>query len=164
MTRAHPSRFAILAAGALLACCGSERGDRQIPSHTDSVHTDLARLGRILRWDSLSPRSASYRIVVFGSGSDRVPGPTDWSLEAILRYDSAAFVKVERFLKRDSLSDSVKTAAVVWDWLDPSDRKPLAKAPSLHTLENRLFPIEGCPFGKMQIAPSNTLLLWCHTR
>lgn len=156
--------LAIAATGLLAASCRAEPMDRQIPSHADSVHTDLARLGRILRWDSLVPRTASYRILVLGSGSDRIPGPTDWSIEAVLRYDSSTFAKVERSLQGDYPSNSVKTAAVVWDWLDSSDRKRLAASPREHTLENRIFPIEGCPFGKVQSIPPATLLFWCSTR
>ncbi|MBK8804518.1 MAG: hypothetical protein IPN71_21135 [Fibrobacteres bacterium] len=134
-------------------------------SGTDSVHTDLARLGRILHWGSLPPGSATYRIQVHGSESDLLPGPTDWTIEAILRYDTATFSRLEPLrTDQDRLPEPVPSPNPPWGWLDSADRSLLRDTPPQGAQDNHLFPIEGCPFGKLQVVPPSTLLFWCSTR
>lgn len=157
-------RLAALLPVAVVFACESNRDNGPLPSTKDSIHVDTARLGRILHWDSLAPGSAAYRIVVHGTGSDRVPGPTDWSIEAILRYDTVTFSKLIQRLGADSPSDSVKTGELVWSWLDSSDKARLSEGPHRRWRENTIFRIDGCPLGALRLASSSTLLLQCATR
>ncbi|HNY29977.1 MAG TPA: hypothetical protein PKO15_03735 [Fibrobacteria bacterium] len=144
--------------------CEEGRADRPPATTTDSIHTDLPRLGRILKWDSLAPRSATYRISILGSPSSRAPGPTDWSLEALLRYDSATLRKLLDVQGSDSMTDSVTSGVVAWSWLDTVDNRTLDKGIPLVPGENHVFSSQGCPNGTIQAILPDILLVDCRTR
>lgn len=162
--RLQPRHLALAILASVFWGCDGQPPREQKLSSNDSIHSDLARLGRILRWDSLAPVTASYRIVVHSHDDSRVPGPTDWSLEAILRYDTATFAELERRMGSDAGADSVHAGDSVWNWLSEADRSALSKAPVRRARDNTVFRVEGCPSGMMRSAPPATLLFWCSTR
>jgi len=87
---------------------------------TNEVSMDVEALSKLIKLP-VRPVSVVWRRQVRGSANSRVPGPTDWHLEALLTFDTDDAEQVTDEAKKSEKPRDIGSIEGI-DWL-PSDAK-----------------------------------------
>ena len=95
---------------------------------TNEVSTDVEALSRLITLPA-RPVSAVWRRQIRGTADSRVPGPTDWYLEALLTFDQVdADHLTDEAKKSEKLRDIDSIEGV--DWLPTEARQNFEAVPN----------------------------------
>ncbi|MGG9962287.1 hypothetical protein [Ferruginibacter sp. SUN106] len=99
-----------------------------------TISTDTAALGRLISLKYYHPRSVKflYSFIDNSGTADRsVPGPSDYTLQAVLYFDSATFQSiVTDYMKPDWVSPHYTKEEFNFSWLDTTVKKELLQTDS----------------------------------
>jgi len=106
----------------------AERNGGMPQTVPNEVSTDVEALSRLITLPA-PPVSAVWRRQVRGTPNSRVPGPTDWYLEALLTFDQDDAEKIAKEAKKlEKLRDIDSIEGV--DWLPAETRQNLEAVPN----------------------------------
>ena len=91
------------------------------PENKDVISKDIDELAKNINLP-VRPAEAVWQKKTLGNAESRVPGPTDYLLVAVLKYDDADIEKVTG----QSTEKTVKSVGEIQDWF-PEDLKSLAQ-------------------------------------
>ncbi|WP_298899840.1 hypothetical protein [uncultured Psychroserpens sp.] len=99
---------------------------------TEITSTDIESLGKILDFGKYMPINVEYRYVIIdNSGQNErltVPGPSDYSLEAILYFDESTFHAIYDFEKNlEWKEQNHKKEEFNFEWLPQKVKEELAQ-------------------------------------
>lgn len=106
------------------ACSQTDKGPTASPSNVSStISSDVNKLGKLLDFGKHKPAAVKFKYTVIdNSGNNKrvsVPGPSDYSLEALLYFDTLTF---QKFIGFDRTADfpppGYNKEAFKFDWLD----------------------------------------------
>lgn len=92
------------------------------PENKDVINSDIDELAKNINLP-VRPIEAVWTKKTLGNPESRVPGPTDYLLVAVLKYDDAG---IETLKAKIVQSDTVKGVAEIQGWF-PADLKNLAR-------------------------------------
>lgn len=98
---------------------------------TTTFSTDIDKLGLLLDFKTYKPTKVKFRYVfIDNSGQDQrisIPGPSDYSLQALLYFDSMTFEKLLDY-DRDTIYSppNFDKEEFEFDWLDKEVKKELS--------------------------------------
>ena len=124
-----------------LTSCGHDQGKRQSATNTDRtkavpgntvfvnrniriiISTDINKLGKLLNFKTYKPIKIKFKYTYFDyTGQNKritVPGPSDYSLEALLYFDSLTFNRLKDVDRHaDYPSPNYTRNEFKFDWLD----------------------------------------------
>jgi hypothetical protein len=105
---------------------------------TETISTDIDKLGKLLDFSTYKPTSVKFKYTyIDNSGPNKrisVPGPSDYSLEALLYFDT---VTMEKFYEFDRNTEydapNFKKEEFNFDWLPNDIREELLNSnPNYH--------------------------------
>lgn len=106
------------------SCSQVEKRQNNSNSNISSgLSTDIDQLGKLLNFDNYKPSSVKFKYKVIGNSgkNERIspPGPSDYSLEALLYFDSLTFQKIIEFDRNaDFPPPGYNQEAFKFNWLD----------------------------------------------
>lgn len=95
---------------------------------TDGVSTDVEALSKIITLPA-RPVSAVWRRQVRGTADSRIPGPTDWYLEALLTFDQDDAERVTDEAKKSEKPRDIGSIESI-DWLPSEARENFEADPN----------------------------------
>lgn len=92
------------------------------PENKENISRDIDELAKNINLP-VRPSEAVWKKKALGNPESRVPGPTDYLLVAVLKYDDAG---IETLKAKIGQNETVKGIAEIQDWF-PEDLKNLAR-------------------------------------
>ncbi len=95
---------------------------------TNEVSTDVEALSKLITLPA-RPLSAVWRRQVRGTANSRIPGPTDWQLEALLTFDQDDAEQLMEEAKKSDKPRDIGSIETV-DWLPSEARQYFESVPN----------------------------------
>ncbi|WP_300570392.1 hypothetical protein [Flavobacterium sp.] len=125
--------YCIIIVLTILISCGKNQNEKESDTETDSItvkdnvsttiSTDIDKLGKILDFETYKPTKVKFKYTLIdNSGQNKrlsTPGPSDYSLEALLYFDAETFEKFYEFDRyADYPSPEYNREEFKFEWLD----------------------------------------------
>ena len=109
---------------------------------TNEVSTDVEALSKLINLP-VRPVSAVWRRQVRGTANSRVPGPTDWYLEALLTFDQDDAEKLAQEAKKSEKLRDIGSIDDL-DWLPSEARQNFEAEPnsSKYRVKGEAYPAD----------------------
>ncbi|WP_343635006.1 hypothetical protein [Fluviicola sp.] len=91
------SAIVVFALAAILVSCEGKSGDadKKADNISTTYSSDVEKLGKLINLKKYNPTEVTFKHTVIDNSGEKdrvsVPGPSDYSLQAVLYFDSATF-------------------------------------------------------------------------